>query len=62
MGASLSLFLWKLSRHFYNEYQPDPVIPYSGVPEPTSVIPYSEVTNEIGNLLPTRCRVIVVVL
>ncbi len=26
---------------------------------PSAVIPYSEVTNEIGNLLLARCRVIV---
>ncbi len=32
----------------YNECQPQP-----------PVIPYSEVTNEIGNLLSTRCRVTV---
>ena len=27
--------------------------------KPNSVIPYSEVTNAIGNLLSARCRVIV---
>ena len=32
-----------------------PVIIYNEC-QPNSVIPYSEVTNEIGNLLSTRCR------
>ena len=39
-----------------------PVILPTVSAKPHPVIPYSEVTNEIENLLPTRCRVIRVVL